>query len=122
MTPTGCPVGLCDDESACRFCDNGGRRYMDGGELQRVWMLHVNAMRECQRAEARARTLDDDCTMLARRNVKLILEVDQLHDEISVLRRAVAPEHLQAQIAMLTYENEQLRQRNLTAALYGGEG
>jgi cell division protein FtsB len=60
--------------------------------------------------------------MLARRNVKLILEVDQLHDEISVLRRAVAPEHLQAQIAMLTYENEQLRQRNLTAALYGGEG
>jgi cell division protein FtsB len=95
---------------------------MDGGELQRVWMLYVNAMRECQRAEARTRTLDDDCTMLARRNAKLIIEVDQLNDEISVLRRAIAPGHLQAQIAMLTYENEQLRQRSLNAALYEGEG
>jgi cell division protein FtsB len=79
-------------------------------------------MRECQRAEARARTLDDDCTMLARRNAKLVIEVDQLRDEISVLRRAVAPQHLQAQIAMLNYENAQLRQRNLNAALYEGEG
>jgi cell division protein FtsB len=60
--------------------------------------------------------------MLARRNAKLVIEVDQLRDEISVLRRAIAPEHLQAQIAMLTYENAQLRQRNLNAALYEGEG
>jgi hypothetical protein len=52
----------------------------------------------------------------------LVIEVDQLRDEISVLRRAVAPQHLQAQIAMLNYENAQLRQRNLNAALYEGEG
>ena len=95
---------------------------MDGGELQRVWMLCVNAMRECQRAEARARTLDDDCSKLARMNAALRIEADKLRDEVSAMRRAVAPEHLAAQIALLNYENQQLRQRSLNVALYEGEG
>ncbi len=82
----------------------------------------VDAKREQERAQERERNLHEECNRLARRNVVLVIECDRLRDEVSMLRRAIAPEHLQAQIAMLTYENEQLRQRSLNVALYEGEG
>ncbi len=85
-------------------------------------MAFVDAKREKERAQAQVRVLSDELGKLSKMNTMLLIERDKLRDEVSMLRRAIAPEHLQAQIAMLTYENEQLRHRNLTAALYGGEG
>lgn len=82
----------------------------------------VDAKREQERAQARERVLSDNLGKLSKMNTMLLIERDKLRDEVSMLRRAIAPEHLQAQIAMLTYENEQLRQRSLNVALYEGEG
>jgi regulator of replication initiation timing len=85
-------------------------------------MAFVDAKREKERAQAQVRVLSDELGKLSKMNTMLLIERDRLRDEVSTLRRAIAPEHLQAQIAMLTYENEQLRQRSLNVALYEGEG
>jgi hypothetical protein len=95
---------------------------MASTSTQDAHMAFVDAKREKERAQAQVRVLSDELGKLSKMNTMLLIERDRLRDEVSMLRRAIAPEHLQAQIAMLTYENEQLRHRSLNVALYEGEG
>lgn len=69
----GCPFGLCEPESACRYCANGGRALMHNGNAQSHWVRFIDAQRECLR--------------LSMRNALLATECDTLREEVQKLRR-----------------------------------
>jgi hypothetical protein len=75
MTDAGCPFGLCEPESTCRYCSNGGRTMMASGNAQDHWVRYVDAQRECLR--------------LSMRNVLLVQQVDALRKEVDNSRKVM---------------------------------
>lgn len=72
MSPVGCPLGLCDDDSECRYCARGGRHRMAEPHAQENWVWYVDAQR--------------DALQLAQRNARLVIENDALQATITRMK------------------------------------